>query len=314
MKTYLTILLSFLITPVLAFAALDVTVGDSTTISVNGISLVVSGDATLDSITVNDTNFSVVLSAGASIKVTSADRKALTASPNTYTTSSTCTSQQSEITLSMSSGSATTVTVTPSTSTCALPGGGSPGSVGGGGGGGSAVPTPVYTVIPGTASASSVSSASQQTSSASSVAAQTSGTQAAQTTSSAVSGATSGLTLTKQLKYGMKDGEVKALQQALAVDKTIYPEGLATGYYGPATRNAVIRFQKKYGIDPVGFVGPATRKKIMEVYGSSTVSAHASSGSTALSESSKQQQVQALQQLINQLLEQVKALQAKLGQ
>ena len=75
----------------------------------------------------------------------------------------------------------------------------------------------------------------------------------------------------------------KALQQALAQDKTIYPEGLATGYYGPATQRAVIRFQKKYGIDPVGFVGPATRKKINEVYG--TTPAPATTPSSAQSSS-----------------------------
>ena len=42
--------------------------------------------------------------------------------------------------------------------------------------------------------------------------------------------------LTKTLKLGSQNSEVKALQQALATDKTIYPEGKATGYYGPAQR------------------------------------------------------------------------------
>ena len=87
------------------------------------------------------------------------------------------------------------------------------------------------------------------------------------------------ITITKSLKLGSQDNEVKALQQALAQDKTIYPEGLATGYYGPATQRAIIRFQKKYGIDPVGFVGPATRKKINEVYGQTPAPSSAQSSS-----------------------------------
>ena len=58
----------------------------------------------------------------------------------------------------MTSGPVTTVTITPSSSNCTLSEGGIIG--GGGGGGGGGAPTPVYTVIPGTASsASSVSSA-----------------------------------------------------------------------------------------------------------------------------------------------------------
>ena len=74
MKTYLTALLSFLIAPVLAFGALDVTLSESSVVSVGGYSLVVSGSANFDSIEVNASSFSIQLSPGASITVTSADR------------------------------------------------------------------------------------------------------------------------------------------------------------------------------------------------------------------------------------------------
>ena len=90
MKTYLTALLSLLISPVLAFAVLDVTLSESSVVSVGGYSLVVSGSASIDSILVDTSSFSVQLSPGSSFTVTSADRKAFTTSPTTYTTSQTC--------------------------------------------------------------------------------------------------------------------------------------------------------------------------------------------------------------------------------
>ena len=298
MKTYLIALLAVLVTPVLVFAALDVTLSGSTVVNVGGYSLVVSGSANIDSIIVDTSSFSVQLSPGASLTVTSADRKAFSVSPNTYTTSTTCISSESSVTLSMSSGSATTVVVTPSSAVCAISGGG--GGISGGGGGGS-TPTPVYTVIPGT-SASSASSVASSVSSAS----------IAVITKPII--LPSGLTvaLTKTLKLGSENSEVKALQQALAQDKTIYPEGKATGYYGPATRNAIKRFQKRYGIEQVGFVGPLTRKKLNEVYGTQTAQTSSSSTSALSTEQvSKEQRIQQIQTLIKQLLEQVKILQAK---
>jgi len=311
MKTYLTALLSFLIAPliapVLAFGALDVTLSESSVVSVGGYSLVVSGSANFDSILVESSSFSIQLSPGASVTVTSSDRKAFTTSPTTYTTSQTCSASQSLVTLAMVSGPVTTVTVTPSSSNCTLSEGGI--ISGGGGGGGGGAPTPVYTVIPGTSSSAASSVAFSQGATIT----QTTTGQTTTKTISTPSGVT--ITITKSLKVGSQNSEVKALQQALSQDKTIYPEGLATGYYGPATRNAIIRFQKKYGIEPVGYVGPQTRKKLNEIYGqtqaatSSASSAAASSvSSVAPSSSSKIQQIQTL---INQLLEQIKALQAQ---
>jgi len=303
MKTYLTALLSFLIAPVLAFGALDVTLSESAVVSVGGYSLVVSGSANFDSIIVDTSSFSIQLSPGASVTVTSSDRKAFTTSPTTYTTSQTCSASQSAVTLTMTSGPVTTVTVTPSSSNCTLSEGG---VVGGGGGGGSA-PTPVYTVIPGTTSSAASSVASSQ-------GATVTKTATGQTVSTP-SGIT--ITITKTLKVGSENSEVRQLQELLAKDPSIYPQGKITGYFGALTRKAVQNFQKKYGIvssgnentTGYGLVGPKTLAKIKEVFGTAATT----SGQTVDTSASKAQQIQQIQTLINQLLEQVKALQAKKG-
>ncbi|HEX8591415.1 MAG TPA: N-acetylmuramoyl-L-alanine amidase [Candidatus Paceibacterota bacterium] len=70
--------------------------------------------------------------------------------------------------------------------------------------------------------------------------------------------------------------DVKHLQRLLAKDKTIYPEGSVTGFFGPATERAVKRFQEKHGIvssgtaetTGYGAVGPRTAKKLLELCGS----------------------------------------------
>ncbi|MDO8603872.1 MAG: fibronectin type III domain-containing protein [bacterium] len=78
----------------------------------------------------------------------------------------------------------------------------------------------------------------------------------------------------KQVKPKTRSLMVEALQKTLAAHKEIYPEGLATGYYGPLTENAVKRFQKANGIinygtpatTGYGKAGPKTIKKINELY------------------------------------------------
>jgi peptidoglycan hydrolase-like protein with peptidoglycan-binding domain len=80
--------------------------------------------------------------------------------------------------------------------------------------------------------------------------------------------------LTQSLRRGSTDattgGQVSELQRFLARDKTIYPEGLVTGYYGPLTEAAVQRWQARNNIvssgdantTGYGVVGPKTRAKI----------------------------------------------------
>ncbi|MEK7575207.1 MAG: peptidoglycan-binding domain-containing protein [Patescibacteria group bacterium] len=64
--------------------------------------------------------------------------------------------------------------------------------------------------------------------------------------------------VSSQLDVGARGAQVTALQNFLATDPKVYPEGLVTGYYGPATQAAVKNFQIGYGLSPVGRVGPAT--------------------------------------------------------
>lgn len=75
------------------------------------------------------------------------------------------------------------------------------------------------------------------------------------------------------LPFGSTGEDVRRLQTLLASDKTIYPEGITSGYFGPLTREAVEKFQLKYGVvagpgvPGYGVFGPATRAKILEVFG-----------------------------------------------
>jgi len=83
--------------------------------------------------------------------------------------------------------------------------------------------------------------------------------------------------LTKALKQGMSDAEVTILQKGLALDTVVYPSGKVTGYFGPLTFAAVVKFQEKYTSEILtpngltkgtGFVGPSTRAKFNALYGS----------------------------------------------
>jgi len=82
-----------------------------------------------------------------------------------------------------------------------------------------------------------------------------------------------GFIFTKSLFLGLIDNDVKNLQQLLKSDPSIYPEGVVNGKFGPATLRAVKRFQLKYNITTengpgYGYVGPKTRVKLNELYGS----------------------------------------------
>lgn len=52
----------------------------------------------------------------------------------------------------------------------------------------------------------------------------------------------------RSLTFGTRGADVTLLQRFLAKDRSLYPEGLVTGVYGPATKRAVGRFQMKYGL------------------------------------------------------------------
>lgn len=70
----------------------------------------------------------------------------------------------------------------------------------------------------------------------------------------------------QDLKIGSRNADVTLLQKFLAKNKSIYPEGYVTGYFGVSTRSAVGRFQIKNGLiknnrDPLyGKVSGKTRE------------------------------------------------------
>ncbi|MEW5908130.1 MAG: peptidoglycan-binding protein [Patescibacteria group bacterium] len=78
----------------------------------------------------------------------------------------------------------------------------------------------------------------------------------------------------KTLRYGMTSDDVKRLQELLAQDKEIYPEGIVSGWFGQLTRKAVQKFQCKYNIvctgdektTGYGVVGPKTQAKLNEIF------------------------------------------------
>ncbi len=82
--------------------------------------------------------------------------------------------------------------------------------------------------------------------------------------------------ITSDLRLGSSGEEVKLLQTWLAQDRSVYPEGIVSGYFGYLTQRAVIKFQEKYANDILvpqgltrgtGIVDVLTRKKLNEIYG-----------------------------------------------
>jgi peptidoglycan hydrolase-like protein with peptidoglycan-binding domain len=81
--------------------------------------------------------------------------------------------------------------------------------------------------------------------------------------------------ITAQLDLGATGTNVTNLQQFLAADVSLYPQGLVTGYYGSLTAAAVSRFQARYGFAQVGRVGPLTLAKINSLMLGGSVSGNA---------------------------------------
>lgn len=65
------------------------------------------------------------------------------------------------------------------------------------------------------------------------------------------------------LHEGVSGAEVKELQVKL--QKLGYFNVAATGYYGSITKDAVINFQRDFGVSATGFTGPQTREKMKQV-------------------------------------------------
>ena len=320
MKKKSLVFLGFLLTPLFAFAAFDdVTLTTDVTITIASTDLTVSGSsAEVESIVINDDGtFTVTLQSSSALTIASADRKLLgSEASGAVTATRTCTASQSTLALSGASGITVKVSIgndcdaTTTTSTGGGGGGGAPGSVstGGGGGGGSGVTlvTPATPAVP--TEAPAVPSSAAQPS------------PVAQLVSPAFN---------RTLTPGMTHADVKRLQQLLNSDPDtriaasgVGAPGSETTYFGALTEKAVQKFQEKHGVAGVGapgygYVGPATRAKLLAIFGEgasmspgATETTPASpSSATAAQEAALQAQLDALNAQVNELIKQLEAAQ-----
>lgn len=79
---------------------------------------------------------------------------------------------------------------------------------------------------------------------------------------------------TRRLQEGSRGEEVRMLQECLAQDSSLYPDGIVSGIYGPKTAAAVSAFQERYAdeiLQPYGYdrgtgsVGPSTQAKLNKI-------------------------------------------------
>lgn len=75
--------------------------------------------------------------------------------------------------------------------------------------------------------------------------------------------------ISDEVQMGSWGENVTLLQLLLSQDGTIY-FGPVSGYFGQITRDALIKFQKKYGLSQTGKADIVTRTKFGEIYGSNT--------------------------------------------
>jgi len=299
MKRFLTgtTIAAALLLPVFALAAHDdATLTTDTVLSVNGITLNVSGStAEVESMTVNATNFSVTLSSGSTFQVTAPGLEQINANTTTGQASFICNNSQSLI--KYAPDTSVTVTITPIAALCSSTssGTGSSSTVSSGGGGSSTpvVTTPVVTTTPvaTTTTATATVTTTTQTTPAipasglsssqiqsildvlasfdvdaatmASVKLALEGTTTGSITSAAVHAFKANLTI------GSLGSEVKALQEFLnSHGYTIANSGAGspgneTTKFGALTKAALIKYQKAKGITPsVGYFGPKTREAV----------------------------------------------------
>ncbi|MBI3631187.1 MAG: peptidoglycan-binding protein [Candidatus Sungbacteria bacterium] len=260
--------LGVLLLPAVSLAANEVITNADTTLVLGSDSsnYTLKNTSQFDSMTADTTTFSFTLSQGGRVTLVSPDRKKLNtnASPPVRAVF-TCGTDQSQLDLTIDDPFTTTTVIVTPTGTCSTgsgTGGGSGGggSSGGGGGGGGT------STAPGQA-ADKLLALQQKITSLQTKIAEKRGTQ-----NQGRFGATPPAfgVFARNLAPGQRDEEVRRLQELLARDKAVYPEGTASGFFGPATTRAVKNFQKKYGLPQVGTVGPQTRKKLEELFGSGT--------------------------------------------
>jgi len=121
----------------------------------------------------------------------------------------------------------------------------------------------------------------------------------------------------------MTHSDVKRLQELLNTDSDtqiaqsgVGSPGNETDYFGSLTKKAVQRFQKKYSVASegdagYGYVGPATRAKLSEVFGGGKAPVQMPPKSSAV-QNTQNTQEEALQEQIESLLQQIQIIQQQI--
>ncbi len=242
----------------------DVTLTTDTVIVPNGTVNVSGSSGVIESITVNELNFSIVLPQNSTVTLSEASGKALLSSNTDVVSSNTCSGGSSTMVLSNTGADSVTTLISDLGTSC--PSSSSSGSSGGGGGGGGGYWVP---------------SALPSLPATSTVPAHTSVTQIVQApVVQSVSPMQSGSRVTKALRKGMTSPEVKLLQKVLNSDVATQitksgagSPGNETELFGSLTLAALKKFQVKYSIvspgqEGYGNLGPKTRAKVNEILGS----------------------------------------------
>jgi len=63
----------------------------------------------------------------------------------------------------------------------------------------------------------------------------------------------------ENLRKGMQHEDVREIQEILATDPSVYPEGITSGYFGRLTEQAISRFQERFGLTVTGTLTEETR-------------------------------------------------------
>lgn len=225
------VFLSMVTIPATSSAAYnDVTLTTDTIITVGGVNLNVSGSSVVvESIIVSTNSFDVTLLTSSSFAVSSADKKGFTISTSGAAVTSTVVCDTSSSTLTLAPSGTAIVTVSLDAS---------------------CVPSSaVSAVMPITIVNGSIGLFAP-------VAPSTASTTLSQPQLPPSP-------YTRSLSVGESGADVEALQTFLE-DRgfLVMPQGVAKGYFGALTKQALIKYQRSVGIDPIGILGPATRRQI----------------------------------------------------
>lgn len=292
--------------------------------AVDGANLVLPSDSSqyslsgnFSSLEINNASFSFNLTEDSNfVEIVSPDKKNLDIGSSALDKTLTCRANDSVLRVNFGpSDTSQTVTITPSGTCGSSTGGGGIISSGGGGGGGGG--GPAYEAAPSTQTVDKVALLKQQ------IAA----TQVAIAQKIAEKRVSVSAVFTRDLQLGGRGDEIKRLQELLASNAEIYPEGLTTGFYGQLTSSAVRRFQLKYGVIKNanelgnGRVGPKTRAKLNEIFGTAPATPATPATPAVPSQTPATPAVPATpaadaakDTLVKSIQEQIKAIQAKLIQ